>query len=160
MSLRGLVAVSVLFLMAACGSQTTVAVPAIKENLTFTGKLIGSMTEATAGSSCGSHKGGYSANWKGTVIGLSGKSAIGNPWEFDFSIANYHGPATYTIVGQVHSGDASLTSAGIEKYVLIFGTVTINKDEHSGLFKDLELATVGQSAIAESVVIQGTWSCA
>jgi len=63
------------------------------------------------------------------------------------------------MVEQVHSGDASLTSGGKKTYVLIFGTVTINKDEHSGSFQNVELAQVGESVLAAAVVMDGNWKC-
>jgi len=158
--LRRSLVLSLLVSLAACGSQasTTTRVP-LKENLSFTGKLIGSMSAGTPGSACGATKGGYSAAWSGTVLGLAKNPALGSPWTVSFSITHYHGPATYTMVEQVHSGDASLTSGGKKTYVLIFGTVTINKDEHSGSFQNVELAQVGESVLAAAVVMDGNWKC-
>ena len=146
-----------LLLASACGgsSPTPTPVPPLAEYLIFQGKLIGHMTSGQATGSCGkTDKGGYTASWSGDVAGQH--------WTVSFTITSYRGPREYTIV-QGHTGTASLTdSAGKQEYVLIQGALLINKDEKSGIIRDLEFATAGGPPIASSVQItkDGTWTCA
>jgi hypothetical protein len=110
-------------------------------------------------SSCGVQNGTFSADWSGAVVGASTQAAPGSPWTVGFSIAHFHGEGQYTIVGQVHSGDASLSTGGKKVYVLIFGTVTVNQDERSGAFSDVELAMAGGATTVAAVVMNGDWAC-
>lgn len=158
----GMLAMPVLLVVAGCNgsSSTGSGTPSpLSQELTFTGKLIGTMKSAGSGSTCGPTGSGYSASWKGNVTGLNGKSESGSPWTVSFDITNYHGAGSYSIVGNI-SGHASLTTAaGQQTYALIFGTFVIGSDQKSGSMTNVQLSQVGQSSVAAAVLANGSWSC-